>query len=82
MRKYLPLQEYLRKQSSPRLELTLSEIEQIIGNQLPPSAYAPHWWISGANNRRRPIWQEAWLAAGYEAVLVRMSDRVEFRRLA
>jgi hypothetical protein len=80
--KYRPLQEYLREQTSPRLELTLSEIEQIIGHQLPPSAYAPHWWISGASSRHRPLWQEAWRAAGYEAALVRMTDRVEFRRLA
>ena len=81
MRKYRPLQDYLHGQTSPKLELTLIEIEQIIGNELPPSAYAPHWWISGENTRRRPLWQEAWRSAGYDAALVRGAGLVEFRRL-
>jgi hypothetical protein len=80
--KYQPLQEFLREQSSSRLELSFVEIERIIGNELPPSAYAPRWWISGRNCRRNPLWQDAWRNAGYDAALLPGSDRVEFRRLS
>ncbi|MEJ0019085.1 MAG: hypothetical protein WDN25_21520 [Acetobacteraceae bacterium] len=81
MSKYHPLAEYLRMQTGAALELTFAEIEAIIGSQLPPSAYAPRWWISGRNCRRNPLWQEAWLSAGYDATLTLGSDTVSFRRL-
>ncbi len=81
MSKYRPLCDYLRGQDRPRLELSFMEIEQIIGHQLPPSAYAPRWWTNGRNSRRAPLWQEAWRNAGYDALLLHGSDRVEFRRL-
>lgn len=81
MSKYRPLQDYLRRQTSPQLELSFVEIEEIIGDQLPPSAYAPRWWISGRNGRSNPLWQDAWRSAGYDAALVLGSDRVAFRRL-
>ena len=80
MSKYHPLRDYLREQTSPLLELTFMEIEQIIGKPLPPSAYASRWWISGPNCRQNPLWQEAWRSAGYDAMLLPGSDRVEFRR--
>ena len=81
MSKYQPLHDYLLNQSSPRLELTLPEIERIIGCPLPPSAYAPRWWIAGRNSRACPPWQKAWLTTGYVACLPAGSDRVEFRKL-
>ena len=80
MNKYHPLRDYLRRQVSPRIELTFVEIERIIGKDLPPSAYAPRWWISGRNCKQKPLWQDAWRSAGYDAMLVPGSDRVEFRR--
>jgi hypothetical protein len=78
--RYWALRDYLRRQSDPRLELSFNEIEEIIGNPLPPSAYAPRWWTNGKSLRNNPLWQEAWMSAGYDATLVRGSDRVEFRR--
>ena len=80
MSRYWALRDYLRRQSSARFELTFNEIEEIIGNPLPPSAYAPRWWTIGKSLRPNPLWQEAWLSAGYDATLVQGSDRVEFRR--
>jgi len=80
--KYHPLRDYLREQNSARLQLTLVEIEEIIGRQLPPSAYTPRWWISSRKCRQKPLWQEAWRSAGYDAALIPGSDLVEFRRLA
>jgi hypothetical protein len=62
------------------LEMSFDEIEEIIGNPLPPSAYAPRWWTISKRPNSNPLWQEAWLTAGYDATLVRGSDRVEFRR--
>lgn len=81
MSKYRPLQDYLRGQSCLRLELTFVEIELIIGNQLPPSAYSPRWWTVAKSSRRYALWQTAWSDAGYVAILHPGTDRVETRRL-
>jgi hypothetical protein len=80
--KYLPLRNYLRQQTSLRLELSFHEIEAIIGRPLPPSAYASRWWTRGRNCQHNPLWQDAWRGAGYDAALLPASDRVAFRRLA
>ena len=82
MTKYRLLRDHLCKQTSSRMEMTFHEIEQIIGTQLPPSAYAPRWWISGQNCQHTPLWQEMWRSAGYTAELVLGDNRVEFRRRA
>jgi hypothetical protein len=79
--KYRPLQDYLRGQRCLRIELTFVEIELIIGNELPPSAYSPRWWTTAKGSRRHALWQNAWCDAGYAAMLLRGTDRVEFRRL-
>ncbi len=81
MSKYRPLQEYLQSQSAPKVELSFHEIEEILGQQLPPSAYAARWWSNGRNARTAPPWQLAWQNAGYDAMLRTGLDRVEFRRL-
>lgn len=45
MSKYAPFQKYLEAQDAYLLTLTMSEIEKIIGNTLPTSAYKyPVWW--------------------------------------
>ena len=82
MSKYNPLRDYLRQQTSPRLELSFVEIEAILGRRLPPSAYARQWWISGRNSQQTTVWQRAWQSAGYDASLVLGADRVQFRRLS
>jgi hypothetical protein len=76
------LRDYLQRQTGKQLELSFIEIERIIGRQLPPSAYSPRWWISGRNCRHDPLWQTAWRSVGYDAVMIRGSDRVEFRKAA
>jgi hypothetical protein len=78
--KYRPLKDYLLDQTKARLELTLVEIEEIIGQELPPSAYAPRWWITGRTIQQRPVWQNAWREAGYHAALLPGADRVQFRK--
>ena len=80
--KYRPLADYLHHQTKPTVELSFAEIEQIIGNELPPSAYARRWWSIGRQTSSFPLWQEAWRSAGYDALLIHGADRVEFRKLA
>lgn len=80
MSKYRPLQDYLRQQDGSRIELSFLEIERIIGHELPPSAYAPRWWVAGRSNCRHALWQNAWHNEGYIATLLLGADRVEFRK--
>ena len=63
-RKYAPLTEYLSKISSNELTLTLSEIEKIIGDKLPPSAYKHTVWWS--NNDETHPHRLGWINAGFE----------------
>ncbi|MCB0162584.1 MAG: helix-turn-helix transcriptional regulator [Anaerolineae bacterium] len=61
--KYYPLFEYLKQQpDSGLLELSLAEIEEILGQKLPVSAQASRaWWANSATTQGR-AWQEAgWL---------------------
>lgn len=61
--KYYPLFEYLKQQpDSGLLELSLAEIEEILGQELPISAQASRaWWANSATTQGR-AWQEAgWL---------------------
>lgn len=79
--KYRPLQDYLRRHNRPRFELTFVEIEPIIGNELPPSAYNPRWWTTAKASRHHALWQNAWCDIGYVVMLLPGTDRVEFRKL-
>ena len=79
--KYNALRQFLNSQTSSRIELTFAQIEQIIGHELPPSAYAARWWTNGKRPESGPLWQQAWRGAGYDAMLMRGLDRVTFRRM-
>ncbi len=64
--KYAPLTAYLAAQSGDRVELSLSEVEAIIGAPLPRSAWQPGFW---SNNPRAAgpyyVWRNAgWRVAG------------------
>ncbi len=80
--KYAPLQMHLSgvPHSESYLQLSFAEIEQIIGDRLPPSA-ANHreWWSNHAGSH---VQARAWLEAGWEADSVdRGAQMVRFRRL-
>jgi len=82
MGKYTPLVVYLQEIPPDQNEVTLSfaDIENIIGNGLPPSAYKYRaWW---ANERiGTHIWAHAWLKAGWRVDSVNLkSQRVSFVR--
>jgi len=74
---YDPLRNYLRQQTQSEIVLTFEEIEKILGRKLPPSAAKSQWW---ANTRSiRHSQREAWRLGGYDAFLIKGSDKVRFR---
>ncbi|MDQ3940187.1 MAG: hypothetical protein M3238_02425 [Actinomycetota bacterium] len=61
--KYIRLAAHLAGQppAVDRLTLTLPEIEEIVGESLPPTARFPSWW----RNDERKMHSRAWLTAGW-----------------
>lgn len=73
MSKYEPLEEYLRSCSQSDVPMTFSEIEEIIGDGLPSSAFKHRpWW---SNNPSNSVITYAWLRAGYKSAEVDMTGR-------
>lgn len=67
MKKYDPLFRYLSGQKSEKVSLSFSEIETIINDELPASAYSyPQWW-SNSKTKAHPYCR-AWIDAGYRVV--------------
>ena len=72
MNKYDPLFRYLSEQKSTKVTLSLSEIETIINDELPTSAYSyPQWW-SNSRTKAHPYCR-AWLDAEYHTVGIKDS---------
>ena len=73
MSKYAPLTGYLSSSGMEYIPITFSQVEEVIGDKLPRSAfeYRP-WW---SNNPSNHVNAEAWLSAGYKASEVDMSER-------
>jgi len=60
--KYSPLENYLKQCQGKTLTLTYKEIEQILGDKLPMSAYKHQaWWANGGH-----YYAESWLGAGWK----------------
>jgi hypothetical protein len=70
--KYIRLAAYLAGQppSVDRIVLTLQEIEQVVGAELPGNSRFPSWW----RNDERKMHSRAWLAAGWEVQAMRAQD--------
>ncbi|GKX29057.1 hypothetical protein SH1V18_15370 [Vallitalea longa] len=62
--KYIGLKRYLQSSTAPIVTLSFNDIEQIIGNILPKSAYvhAEVWWANDYTHSQAI----AWIDAGYE----------------
>lgn len=72
MGKYEPLTEFLRKQSRDRIEMTFSQIEDLIHAKLPRSAvWYRAWW---SNNSFNNVMTKAWLDAGFRSEQVDMEN--------
>ena len=61
--RYIRLAAYLASQppDTGTIELTLEEIEELVGESLPPNARFPSWW----RNDERRMHARAWLTAGW-----------------
>lgn len=72
--KYYPLEKYLEKQFVPQITLTFPEIEKIIGEPLPISAYIHRaWWANGGHMQAN-----AWLNAGWKVGELKLGESVVF----
>ena len=81
MAKYAPLADYLRGSGQDSVVMTFSDIERIIGAELPQSAFTHRAWWS--NNPTNNVMTHAWLEAGYTTANVDMAARtLVFRKSA
>jgi|SRR5215207_4415373 hypothetical protein len=79
MSKYAPLTERLRTVSSSEWRTSFTELERIIGAELPPVARKYRAWWS--NNPDNSTITRAWLAAGFKTASVDMAgETLVFRK--
>lgn len=59
--KYIGLKRYLQSSTAPIVTLSFNDIEQIIGNTLPKSAYvhAEVWWANDYTHSQAIAWIDA-----------------------
>lgn len=70
MSKYDPLYRYLSEQKSRKVTLSLSDIESIINDGLPATAYKrPQWW-GNSKTEDHHSQCKSWLDAGFMTVNV------------
>lgn len=72
--KYIRLAAFLADQPSSvdHLEMSVAEIESIIGESLPTNARYPSWW----RNDDRKMHARAWLTAGWIVEAMSRTDEV------
>lgn len=86
MGKYTPLTEWLNRQPGNDVTVTFAQIEEIIGDNLPPAArrylntnlYSLRFWdnLAGASE------SDARLNAGFQTIMVDMeNEKVKFQRI-
>lgn len=74
--KYTPLEQYLRGLPENQREITLSfeQIERILNDTLPPSAYQYQaWWaneIAGSH-----VHAHAWMSAGWRVEILHLNEK-------
>jgi hypothetical protein len=78
--KYDPLRTHLEAQTISEIPMRFKDIEALIGEPLPPSAFKHRpWW---SNNPSNSVITYAWLRAGFETCQVDMgSQKLVFRRI-
>jgi hypothetical protein len=81
MAKYGALGPFLSGQPSREVPVTFSDIEKVIGEKLPRSAYVHRpWW---SNNPSNSAMTKVWLDAGFRTERVDMAgQRLVFRRIS
>ncbi len=80
MSKYDPLLTYLSKSRDDAVPMGFSEIETVLGFELPPSSRRQRAWWS--NNPTNNVMTQAWLDAGFETANVDMAGgKLMFRKV-
>ncbi|MAT34676.1 MAG: hypothetical protein CMK06_05985 [Ponticaulis sp.] len=73
MSKYEPLKQFLVAKGQGAIPMSFEEIERLVGEKLPPSAFKHRpWW---SNNPSNSVITRAWLEAGYKTSSVDMAGR-------
>ena len=79
--KYRPLHAHLTRVRDDDVTITFEEIERILGDGLPPSAYKHRaWWANEDPHKTIMRGKRSWLLAGFKAYPDMNSRRVTFRR--
>jgi hypothetical protein len=81
--KYSPLHDFLLDQRSDRVDLTYSQIEEILGASLPPSSrdHAPMFWANHYGGTH--VWATQWMDAGWKVAGNNgAAERVTFVRIS
>ena len=80
MSKYDPLLSYLSQSDDDAVPMGFSEIEHVLGFELPPSSRRQRAWWS--NNPTNNVMTRAWLDAGFETANVDMAgEKLMFRKM-
>jgi len=81
--KYYPLERHLRQQKLRRLSMSFKDIENLIDDALPPTAYTnPEWWANENVAKTRHVQCRAWQNEGYRVVAVDLKNqRVTFEKI-
>lgn len=73
MSKYASLTTHLSEKRQISIPMTFEKIEEVVGFELPPSAYNHRAWWS--NNPTNNVMTHAWLKAGYKTASVDMEGQ-------
>jgi len=76
-KKYLPLKEYLQSLVKSRVMLSHKEIEKILGDELPESAYKRKaFWGNNRSNNKDGDHSNSWLEAGWEVEKIDKKNKI------
>ena len=79
MGKYDLLARYLSVCNKDEITLKVKEIEVIIGDNLPSSAYKHSaWWANENKNKTNHSHSKSWTSEGYRTKEVKLGERVTF----
>lgn len=81
MSKFDPLRDHLKRQTATELVLSIDEIEQMLGFDLPRASQRASWWDSTRAPEEKMPQREACLDAGYTATRLPDGSGVRFRRI-
>lgn len=82
MGKYDSLSDYFSRQTEKTITLSIKEIESIINNSLPSSAYNHVQWWSNSRTGAHP-YSHSWTDSGYKTINVQhtlQSQRITFEK--